>query len=636
MNIIVAILFSLLFLILCGACGALILVRIKLPLRLYEALPASLLTGLSLILANTYLAGLWQAKLNLIAVITGLSASMLVALLIGGMPSWKILRRQAEWPWPWETSQDWPILASLGAWAMILSYAFYQIIVIGPDGLSSVVTFDLPVHMAMTQSFYQGAELPPQSPFFAGRPLVYPFAINFLSAMLMHLGLPLTMAIKAPSFMLYLIMLSLLYAFTIRLTASRRAALLAPAVLLCNGGMGWVYYLLELSLFNFNPLQTLFQGGHNYTDQPDYGLQWFNFVRYYILPQRSALLGLSLTLLIILLIMLLLADRERPRWGGWALAGALMGALPFMHTHSFMALGMFLSLWMLLNWRKSWLIFWPSAGLVALPQVLWIFAGRGEQHFLFHLLKGWSGWSTPLPSPVFWFLNAGTMLILLYFGLFSRTFSPELRRWSWASQLLFLLPNFFLFAPYVGDNLKIFVVWYLFSIPLVCLVFLKLWQKYRLLASFTLLLLMGAGSLDLLKVAITRSNRYVLFDHQALSVAEDLIKKLPLESTSFHSPIFDHFWFYTGRPSLLASPLYVASYGIRPDWREKDLKTIYQSEDCFEVSSLIRERYPELNYLVWSPYERRDFKIEKTCITSLYKQIYRQGEYEIYEVSSDG
>ncbi|PKL75145.1 MAG: hypothetical protein CVV27_16885 [Candidatus Melainabacteria bacterium HGW-Melainabacteria-1] len=301
------------FVMICLTCGALILTPIKLRLRIYEALPAAGLIGLVLNLGTLYAACVWRGKLDHTAIYSGWGMALLLALLLAAWPLHKALQRQGLLE-RWHSLQaiGWrgllrsepellPVGLMLLGWGLLLSLAFNQVLVFTSDGVRSVVGFDLPVHMAMIHAFLEQEAVPLQNPFFAGRPLLYPFMINLLSAMLMKLGLSLPQALIFPGVLLCLSLLSLLYGMTLRLSESRAAALLAPAVLLCNGGMGWVYFVIELSQHGFNPLLTLYQQGHNYTDLPEYGLQWFNFMRYFLLPQRSSLLGLPLILLVALL-----------------------------------------------------------------------------------------------------------------------------------------------------------------------------------------------------------------------------------------------------------------------------------------------------------------------------------------------
>lgn len=617
---------------------------IRLRLRIYEFIPAAGLLGLSLNLICLYGASVWRTHMDIPAIFTGWGAALLIASLAGGWPvrqalrsqspssRWSELRAKAKASLP----ELMPVGLLLAGWALVLGLAFYQVLMFTDEGVKSTVVFDLPVHMAMIHGFVEGEAVPLQNPFFAGRPLLYPFAVNLMSAMLIKLGLTLPASLSLPGVLLSLAMLSLLYGLTLRLTGRRKAALLAPAILLCNGGMGWIYYLIELKDFGFNPWQTLQQYAHNYTDMPDYGLQWFNLMRYFLLPQRSTLLGLPLLLLVALGIVALQQQDEirvrRQPWA-WLLLGLAAGCLPLMHTHSFIALGLMLPLWTLLTLRRNgllpWASFWAGLSLTSLPQLLWMYSARGDSHFLFRPLAGWHGWGDSVPSPLFWLYNAGTLLVLLAIGLWQREQPQLLRRWSLVSLILFLMPNFFLFAPYEGDNMKLLVVWYLFSVPLASLMLVRLWERRRLLGALTAVLLMGAGFLDLLKVTVTSSNQMIQIPNDALTLAHQLPLLFAPGTVIAIAPDTNHLWYFSGRPALLAGGRYVYSYGIDPNQRENDLKEFYTTQDCAKAAQIL-QKYPQVKAVIWSRYEQHYYEIEKSCVPRLYPLAYKMGEYELY------
>ncbi|HEY9838880.1 MAG TPA: hypothetical protein V6D23_00390 [Candidatus Obscuribacterales bacterium] len=626
---------SLLFILACLLSGLLLLGGLGIPLRYHERLPAGLLTGLVLCLLSVYAVCLLEQRLSLNGILTGTGLILCLGIwlnLKGGLSP--VLRPKPD-------PELRPLAWLLAGWTLVLVPVFQHLIILDAQGAISAVTTDLAVHVAMVEHFALGGSFPPQNPLFAGEPLVYPFFINFLSAIGVRLGLTLPLAMIAPGVLLSLLLLSLLYALTLRFTASRPAALLAPAVLLCSGGLGLLWFLYELSGRGFNPLMLLALPGHNYTERADIGIEFFNLLRFFLLPQRSLLLGLPLALLVLLLIHIAQTpDPQAPpaktsSLTTWLLAGLLAGCMPLMHTHSFMALGLTLPLATLLNRQRGWWIFWSALGLAALPQLLWILGGLGDSHFLFRpIAGGWHGWSANTPVVLFWFLNAGVMLGLLAWGLASKSTPADLRRWTLISFVLFILPNCFLFAPFAGDNMKLFVLWYSFSVPLASLMLIRLFRRSRLLGTAVLLLLLGAGTLDILKLILFNSNTYALISRKELQLADATGALFPAATVFIHAPVHYHFWYFTGQVSLLATAGFAASYGLSPGEREQDLRTLYSSKNCNLVRQMLLHKYPMVRAAIWGPLERGYFQIESTCLSQLFPVVYTHYGYEIYRIGS--
>lgn len=601
-------------------CGALLLQASGLKLRSFEYIPASFLSGLVLLLATTGVSSWAFAGVTPQAVYAGALAGGLCVLLIA---------RRFRLRLPQIKGETKPWLYGLG-WTALLTPAFTQVIQLRPQGLFSNVPTDLPVHLAMIHAFLDAPSFPPTHPLFAGEPLIYPFGINFLSALLMRLGLPLDQAMVGPGLLLILCLTLLIFGTTQRLTRSWAAAYWAPPLLFLSGGLGVLVYLgIDLPAYGWNPWQTLLEARPSYTDAYTFGLQWYNMVRSFLLPQRSMLLGLPLVWLILLLIDQGLAQR---RWPALLTAGLLTGSLPWLHTHSLIALGLVLPVWTLLKWQRHWLGFWVGLALTGLPSLGWLRLGSADRSFLFRPIDGWSGWAGDLSWGLFWILNGGMILALLGFGLLNRRAPGSLRVWSAPVLLLWILPNLFLFAPHEGDNMKILILAYNLSIPLLAWGLTQMGTRSRSLTAIVALLLLGAGSLDVTRISLSGRHIYQLFSEQDRVTAAAVRKALEPGAILIHAPQHHHFAALTGRPSLLAAPIYAASYGLHPRQREEDLKNLY-STNCAVVRPTLQARYAGTPYyFLWGPREKDYFKIRQPCLIQMYPHIYAQSDLRIYRI----
>ena len=146
----------------------------------------------------------------------------------------------------------------LGAWALAAAAAGFVGLVLGlglwhvtPTGVSSGGSnwSDLPVHLAIAQSLNAG-NFPPQVPYFAGEPLIYHWFADF------HAGIAALAAgtFAVPSFIVGSAIGAAALALCVHGLASRllrgrdarTAALVAVAIAVFAGGLGWTRLLADL------------------------------------------------------------------------------------------------------------------------------------------------------------------------------------------------------------------------------------------------------------------------------------------------------------------------------------------------------------------------------------------------------
>src|ERR1700730_1187610 len=119
-----------------------------------------------------------------------------------------------------------------------------------PDGIYTGVTNnlgDLPLHLQVINSFVQGNNLPPEDPTFAGVRFAYPFLVDFFAATLVRAGAGVILAMWLQSMVLALALVGLLHYWTILLTRNRLAGVIAPLLVLFNGGLGWWLLFSDIS-----------------------------------------------------------------------------------------------------------------------------------------------------------------------------------------------------------------------------------------------------------------------------------------------------------------------------------------------------------------------------------------------------
>jgi len=468
---------------------------------------------------------------------------------------------------------------------------------------------DLPFHLAIISGFAHGQNLPPEHPELAGVRLTYPFLVDFVAAMLVRAGGSLRSALFLEGLVLGLCIVALLHRWSLLLTRDRLAALVSPVLFLLNGGMGWTLLWRDVKPQQGGLVALLAHLPHNYTILTTGDLRWGNVVTTLLVPQRTLLLGLPLALAAATLWWQALeqgpsADeaRARRRMAG---AGVIAGLLPLVHGHSFAVVMAAAAGLALLFPRRTWAWFFAPAVALALPQVFWMAAGSALRSRSF--VDGHVGWDHGEENAVFfWLRNTGLFipLLLAAFGWRRRdggTLVPgRLARFYVPFALCFIVPNLLRLSPWIWDNIKFLVYWFMASTPIVALLVAHWWRRgaWRAAAVVSLVLLTLAGALDVWRV-VSRAETHVIFDADAVSFADRLREATPPRALVLHVPSYRSPVFLAGRRSLLGYPGHIWSQGLDAGTREADIALMYRGGA--DAAELIR-RYG-VDYVMYGPEE---------------------------------
>ena len=104
------------------------------------------------------------------------------------------------------------------------------------------------------------------------------------------------------------------------------------------GGKWWLWYLL---IFFF--AAPAFSQDTIYLDK---NLRWVQVMVDMLHPQRAPLFGWAILFPLLAFLFRAIAERKKKLF---VMAGVAAGALPMIHTHSFLALGMICAVWLLLD-----------------------------------------------------------------------------------------------------------------------------------------------------------------------------------------------------------------------------------------------------------------------------------------------
>jgi len=526
---------------------------------------------------------------------------------------------------------------------------------------------DLPFHLSVITRFALGQNFPPEDPTFTGVRFTYPFITDFVSAMFVRAGASLRDSMFIENYIVGVALVGVLHRFGQQLVRNRTAALLTPALVILNGGFGWVMLFSDVNKSDGGVFHVLRHIPHSYTILPEVplGWRWGNAVTSLLVTQRGFLLGIPLAVIVFTQWWRSMQDTETRRHGDTGkkfvkkghqargtdlrvsasprlrvsrcmlAAGAIAGLLPLIHAHSFivvMGMAGCLALINLRKWRE-WLIFFVVAIIIAGPQLLWSTHGSAVSTRAF---IAWQvGWDNSNENFFwFWFKNTGLFIPLLIAALLWKRedylVPRKLLLFYLPFTLCFIIPNLLKLAPWIWDNIKVLFYWWIVSAPIVGLLLARLWESRvwnRLLAASLFVVLTLAGALDVFPL-LTQQGEYQEFDRDGVNFAEVIKQRTSPRVTILHAPIHNTPVFLTGRRSLMGYPGHIWTHGLDFGQRDAEIKRIYAGSP--DAASLLAKY--GVDYVVISPQENSVTTVN-SAFFSRYPEVVNIGEYHLYKIA---
>lgn len=610
-----------LFFALSSAFGFSLLRALKLPLKDIELVMAAPIVG---VIAAAWLCLLpaWAAgSLDVGIVISSLTMLGAVALIRPRLPS------------P-EKEDMLPVAAIVLVSFVLMFFGLYTYF----DGqYHAAFPFygDAAFHAAMLTSFSQGSNFPPQYPMMAGQPLRYTFLIDLYSGALDRLGLGLQWSIVLPGWILLSGLLSLLYSFAARFTGRRAGGMLAVALIVLSGGLGFAYAVADWHSSGLGILDFIAHNNLNYTCNYALNLVFTNFV-IIVMAQRTALIGFAAGMFIILLMYAMLAggdSDDTARRNGLLLAGALTGLLPLFHVYSYICALLSTALLLLLFREKKWYCYIAPALLLAIPQALWISEQMGASYFRVQI--GWMAGSLA-SIPWFWVENMGVSLFLLIAGLY--LISRKNLRFYLPFLAIFFMANIFVFQPWDYDNHKFFSFWLMPTVAVMASALLYVYGLPKIgKALFSVLLVFTVLTGALVFVFIV-GHPYVEIGSADIHVGDWIIENTPKDAVflTSDSPV-SLVTTVAGRKSYLGYEGWLYTHGIDYSGRVTVRDEIYDAYDTNQTLQLLKDN--GIGYVLVGPSEKSatDYQVNTWFFQNNLKLTYNWTDptygnsYQIYQ-----
>ena len=203
---------------------------------------------------------------------------------------------------------------------------------------------DMNMHLGFITSIAVQGTFPPEYSLFPGARLSYPFLSDSISSSIYLMGASLRYAYILPMVAAFLQILGSVYLLAHTLLRSRAKAVLTYLFFFLNGGLGF-FYFINWSREGTYTLKDIFTGFYTTpTNLVEHNIRWVNVIADMFLPQRATLFGYAVLFpAICLLYKAVFQDRKEY----FLPAGILVSALPMIHTHSFLGIGLISAAWLL-------------------------------------------------------------------------------------------------------------------------------------------------------------------------------------------------------------------------------------------------------------------------------------------------
>ncbi|MEA4898544.1 hypothetical protein ACH6CV_02260 [Bacillota bacterium Meth-B3] len=483
---------------------------------------------------------------------------------------------------------------------------------------------DLSLHLGIATGL-RGASYPPEYTLLPGTTLGYPFLFDALSASMLTLGTPLAWSFIVPGALAMGLVFWGFVLFAWELTRDAQAVAIAYLLTFLNGGLGFAY-VLDGWPSNGMALREMMEGFYRApANMPDLNLRWVNVVCDMMIPQRTLLAGW--VLLMPALIMLARAIRTEDRF--WFVClGAWAGALPMVHTHSFLALGL-ISLGAMLASLKgarnrgrllmSFVIYGALATLLALPQLLlWTVPqtlGGG-------VLRPWFNWVNRTESGFidgyfwFWIKNVGPVYLLMLPAALNAP--RRVKPLTVGALVLYAVAELVLFQQNEYDNNKLFYVAFLVMMPLVGRFLSLMWDRMHgvraraLLAAAFMAACLMSGAMTVAREAVS--------DYQLFSEGETRAAAY-VDAHAFPDAVFltgtqhnNAAAALAGRKIVCGTGSYLFYHGVGYQAQREAARDMFERP---ADSRALLDRYA-VDYIYLSDNEKAEFFVDEAMLRALF------------------
>lgn len=501
---------------------------------------------------------------------------------------------------------------------------------------------DLCLHLGIATGL-RNASFPPTYTLIQGVELGYPFLSDALAASMLLFGTGLSAAFVVSGSLMMLLVYAGFVIFAWELTHRKLAVALAFFLLFLNGGLGFLY-VFDRVTEDSSMLRAVFEGYyHTPTNMPDLNLRWVNVICDLFIPQRTLLAGWTT---VIPALFLLTRAMRSGRRSEFVVLGVWAGAMPMIHTHSFLALGL-ISVGAVVphvirargedraNAILNFLLYGVIAAALALPQLLkWTFPQTAEGGSLGVLLN-WvnNNGDNTFKDNYFWFWIKNVGIVYLLIVPAALNMGKTARALALGALTVYIVAEIVQFQPNPYDNNKLFVVAFLTVMPMVGAFLARIWDRLKGLRCrvyFLALFMLVSTVSGAMSIGREMISDYQLFSADEAAAGAYADAQTPrdavfLTGDQHNDPIAA----LAGRQIVCGTGSYLYFHGIDYSSQARDVKLMY--ENPAENEALF-EQYG-VHYVYLSSYERGDFEVDTLYFEAHGELVFQSGNVCIYKLT---
>lgn len=528
---------------------------------------------------------------------------------------------------------------------------------------------DIPFHMAQVSYFIHQQPFELENTIYSGHKLSYPFLINLLSSSFYFLNHNYVFSFHLPSFTLLLAGMILFYLLISKFIKKVLVRISTFLIFFLGSGLGFLKIIKDNSIWTKNSIREIMDyilhlpysmGPFYEAVYPSQNIVWTNIQTMFLLHQRSFFFGFALGILCLFVIYLVYRYQEKKIF---YFAGILIGLLPLVHTHTFIALCLtvlgFLAVAII---KKQKLLIIGFLKLLSLSSILAFFTifflhfkqKIGNDFLVFRL--GWMTERNAIGAVQYnpaWKIHILEWLSFIWqnFGLFLPLLIAAilyliLKRSTWNQKENLTLPlifgalfiwftaNIIKFQPWDYDNNKI-LAYFLLLGSLIIGYFFERWRfkgAKILIATLTFFIIFS-GTIDVLsRSSFASPTLHEIFNTKeqttAKWISENILPKQTILTGTSHLNLVSSL---SGKPVLMGYPGWLWTHGIKYQEREKDIKKMFEGGE--EAEKLFKKY--NIDYLMISWKERSNYTVNETFFNQNYPVIFQLDDIKIYKITND-
>lgn len=521
---------------------------------------------------------------------------------------------------------------------------------------------DIPFHMNQVSYFIYNNPFGLESSIYSATSLTYHFLINFLSAAFFFLNKNYALSFQLPPVILGSTSIILLYSVISKVIKRRAARISAFLIFFFGTSMGFLKILADENILAKKGLGELLKyllhlpyplGLYFSSIYPEQNILWSTFLTMCFMHQRAFIFGLAVALACLLILYSLSQKASKKTF---YFLGAIVGLLPLVQIHSFIAVltivSSFFLVAFLLKKRVLLLGFLRSIILsiiVSLPSFVFLFSSEKENSIRFRwgwMMDSFAGVNINPQSTnhfpewlYFIWQNSGLLIPTLAIAIIYLFFVRKIQKQKDIFQLSLVLSvlalwaalNTVQFQKWDFDGYKIYGYFLLFSALVIGIFFdqLKLWLKMVPVIIITILLTISGFIIVLSHSSIAAPSLYPVFNKNDAIIATWIIKNTSSQDIILTAPTnVNLVSSLAGRPVLLGDFMWVWPHGLNWQVRYDDMEKMYQGDA--KTSDLFKKY--KIAYVLIGDRERKDLRADEGFFETNYPLVFQFNSTRIYKV----